>query len=148
MAQLFKYDSPGEDCAEATHHCRVENVMKKDTASETDNCGLHEESKGRMDEGKIAIGHLPEGDARGAVECVARVPENRDMGVLPENDGCRSEEETGSHRKVARSPTFIGRARVVRRWRLYRRHEGGSGTRIKVIRAAHLTHIMCALILC
>jgi hypothetical protein len=36
----------------------------------------------------------------------------------------------------------------LRGWRLWRRHDRVLGTRIKVIKDGHLTHIMCAHILC
>jgi hypothetical protein len=54
--------------------------------------GLDEQRQRRVDQRKIAVRHLAERDAPTGVEQVAEVPEDGDLGVLPEDEGGCGEE--------------------------------------------------------
>jgi hypothetical protein len=68
--------------------------MEVDAAGQLDNRSLNEEGERGVGEREVAVWDLAEGDPVGAVEDIAEVPENGDVGVLPENDGggCGEEE--------------------------------------------------------
>src|ERR1700722_6931053 len=68
-------------------------MMKEDTAREADDCGLKQKSERRMNKRKVAVWHLPGSDSRCAVEHIARVPQDREVGVLQKHDAHRRSEE-------------------------------------------------------
>ena len=81
-------DAPGQEgCGGSGYGC-VEDVMEVDAAGQVDDCCLNEEGERGVGEGEVAVGNLAEGDAAGAIEEVAEVPEDGYVGVLPERDGC------------------------------------------------------------
>jgi len=46
-----------------------------------------------MDERKVTIGNVTERDAIGMLECVAEVPQDRDVRVLPDDDRARRDRQ-------------------------------------------------------
>jgi hypothetical protein len=77
----------GEDAVEAERG--IDDLAEDDAAEDFDDRGLNQERYWRMSEGKIAVRHLADGESEGVVEQVAEVPEEADVGVLPEGDGWR-----------------------------------------------------------
>jgi hypothetical protein len=88
----------------------IEHVVKENAAGETNDRGLREKRERRMRQGKVAVGHLAEGDALRGVENVAEIEQNRDVRILPEHDGGRREKKPGSGEPVAYCPARLKRA--------------------------------------
>ena len=86
-------DRPGDDCCSGSGKRSVEDVVQVHTAGEVDDGGLNEERQGCVREGEVAVGVLAESDAVATVEEVAKVPEDGDVGIVPEGDGSGGEEE-------------------------------------------------------
>ena len=78
--------------------------MEVDPAGKTNDGGLNQKREGCMRQGEIAIGHLPEGDTRGAVKNVAQVPKNGQMRVLPQNNSGCGQKQAGSGEPVTKRP--------------------------------------------
>jgi hypothetical protein len=84
--------------------------MEEDPPGKPDDGCLNQKRERRMGEGEIAIRHLPQGDARGAVKNVAQVPQNGKVRVLPQNHACRSHKQAASGKPVAQCPARLRRA--------------------------------------
>ena len=82
--------------------------MEEEPAKEPDDCRLNQKRARRMNEGKIAIRHLPERDAQAGIEGIAYVPEDSNVRVLPENDGGTGKEEQAGGDVVAQVPASAG----------------------------------------
>src|SRR5438045_8238170 len=86
--------------------------MPEDAARETDDRGLREEGQRRVGERKVSVGDVAEGDAVRVLQDVARVPEDSEARVLPDDHGgARGEEQEGGGPVVPRPALLFGRLR-------------------------------------
>jgi hypothetical protein len=86
-------DAPREQGGAAVGESCIEDDVPVDAAEEVDACCLDEEGERSVGEGEVSVGELAEGDAEAAVEEIGEVPENADVGVLPEGEGSGTQEE-------------------------------------------------------
>jgi hypothetical protein len=106
-----KRDPPGQHGGQAADDGRIENVVEKNPSGEAHDGGLDEERERRVNQRKIAIGHLPKSDAKAGVQRVACVPQDGQMRVLPKNHGGAGQEERGGGEAVAEAPASLGQRR-------------------------------------
>jgi hypothetical protein len=95
---------PRQNCPEAAHDRAVQHVVKKDSASQLDEQRLDEKSCGSVRKREIAIGEIAEGNPVRVFQDIAEVPENREPGILPHDDGGRAQEKKWSRSPVQRVP--------------------------------------------
>lgn len=102
LGQDAEADAPGEQGGGGVGERGPGDGVPVDAAEETDEDGLKEEGERRMGEGEVAVGERAgvlerEGEAVAAVEQVGEVPEDGDVGALPEGEerGGESEGERG-----------------------------------------------------
>ena len=105
-------DPPRQDRAEAAGDCDIEHMVKKDPARQADNRGWKKKRERRVREWKVAIGHLPEGDALRSVENVAEIEEHRDVRILPKHHAGSRGKKRHSREPVAQRPVRPSRDRI------------------------------------
>ena len=72
--------------------------------SKADNGGLNQICQWGVNEGEVAVWHLPQREADAAVECIAQIPQNDKMRILPKHNGRCGQKQPCRCDPVAQSP--------------------------------------------
>jgi len=92
-AQNMNQNPPRQNRPQAAHDRAVRHVVKKDSASQLDEQRLNQKSYGSVRKREVAIGEIAEGNPVGVFQNIAEVPENREPGILPYDDGGGAQKE-------------------------------------------------------
>ena len=84
--QKMDQDAPGQDGPQAAHDRAVQHVMKVNSSGKPDEQRLDQKSCRREWERKIAVWKIAEGNPVGVFQNIAEVPEDRQPGILPNDN--------------------------------------------------------------